>query len=544
MVWGSDVKLGSMADALAPFKPRLPVAVQEREILRVVAAIEGESRGDLMALAKREVLLWAQKRCGGHLPKVAWDGESFDYLAGGRTTLAVCIRTGRSELWALRGDDPDKEVPGRIWTTEVTLGRNDNETPQLSLRLLVNSPEPELLINPHVPGLLRQIADRCGLWAGGHPIKGVPWRVESDEEVDTLIALLESRARRLPVLVASGDERAHDPARPTLDVDLLAQATLGMAHVVILPAHLTYALSDAFGKVRSVYHGAVRAYLSGFDSASDPYEHRLIIGEAIYRDPQRSMNQLQAFVAHESLRRNRIGLDVLPFAAVRSAALRIEQEQRATGGASDAQQLETALRRVEALEAEVKDARSEAEQALELAEAEEARAKAAEVQFNAARVRLQALEEQLNARGVSPDATLSIPTTWDGFADWCDQAFVGRLALTPAARRGLRKPEFADVGLVGRCIKWLASTCRERRIKGGGSLANIPIGNGIENAPCGGDTFEFDYQGQRFSADWHVKSGGNTRDPIRCLRIYYTFDEATQQILIADMPAHRRTGAT
>ncbi len=81
-------------------------------------------------------------------------------------------------------------------------------------------------------------------------------------------------------------------------------------------------------------------------------------------------------------------------------------------------------------------------------------------------------------------------------------------------------------------------------MNGGGSIANTPIEQGIENAPCGNDTFKFDFRGRRLEADWHIKNGGNTRDPRRCLRIYYAWDERTQEIVIADMPAHRRTGAT
>ena len=44
-------------------------------------------------------------------------------------------------------------------------------------------------------------------------------------------------------------------------------------------------------------------------------------------------------------------------------------------------------------------------------------------------------------------------------------------------------------------------------------------------------------------AYWHIKNGG-TRDPRRCLRIYYFWDATTQQVVIADMPAHRVTEAT
>lgn len=75
-------------------------------------------------------------------------------------------------------------------------------------------------------------------------------------------------------------------------------------------------------------------------------------------------------------------------------------------------------------------------------------------------------------------------------------------------------------------------------------MSNVTIMDGIQNASCGADTYDFDWNGRRFSADWHIKNGGNTRDPIRCLRIYYCFDTQTQQIVVADMPAHRRTGAT
>jgi hypothetical protein len=533
-----------MAVALAPLRSPIALAVQEREILRVVAGVQGSDGKASMELARSEVLAWAQRRCGGKLPLGAWDGETFELLLGGRTTLGVRILTQGTELWGLRCDDPDKEVARRVWTTEITLGRKDNHAPQLSLRLLANSPEAELRISPHVPGLVQQIAAKCGLCAGAYEVEGSPKRVETDQDMFALFSMLESADRRLPLLLMSGDERTEDSSNPLIDAYALTRATIGLAHVVIIPANRTYALSDEFGKNLSVYHGAVRAYLPGFDSASDPYEHRLWLSDAIKRDVAIATNEMRAFAARESLRRTRMGHDVLPFVAVRSAALGIEQERRINTGASDSEQLETAKKRIDALEAEITEARSEVQQTLDIALVEEERARTAESQLNSARARIQALASQLNARGVNPDATNGPPKIWSGFADWCDQVLVGRLALTPAARRGVRHPEFKDVELVGRCLLWLASTCRDRRINGGGSLANIPIEEGIENAPSGSDDFEFDYQGRNLAADWHVKSGGNTRDPIRCLRIYYAFDDATQQIVVADMPAHRSSGAS
>ncbi|MEG9883487.1 MAG: hypothetical protein V6Z86_02500 [Hyphomicrobiales bacterium] len=530
-----------MADALAPLRSRMPQTVQEREVLRVVATVRGDDHAAAMDRAMPEVLAWAQNRSGGRLPQEAWDGQAFEYLAGGRITLGARIDGEGTTLWAVRGDDPDKMIAGRTWTTEVTLGRQGERLPQLSLRLLVSTAEEELSISPHVPGLMQQIAEKDGLSVEALPLAAQPWRIDTDSDVEDLIEMLESRDRRLPVLVVTGDERAE---APSINTDALARATLGLAHVVALPADRTYALSDAFGKIRSVYHGAARVYLPGFDAGSDPYEHRLILGDAIRVDPKRAVTELRRIAASESLRRTRLGHDVIAFAAVRSVALRIEQERRSVEGVSDTDQVEVLQRRLKALETEVVATKAEATQNFELAASEEERAKLAESQLHASRRRIQILQAQLSARGLDPDDELIIPRSWEDFAEWCDKNFVGRCVLSAAARWGVRKPQFQDVGLVGRCIRWLASTCLDRRINGGGSLANIPIEEGVENAPCGADTFEFDFQGRRLQADWHVKSGGNTRDPLRCLRIYYGFDAITQQIVIAEMPAHRRTGAS
>jgi hypothetical protein len=108
----------------------------------------------------------------------------------------------------------------------------------------------------------------------------------------------------------------------------------------------------------------------------------------------------------------------------------------------------------------------------------------------------------------------------------------------------MRDALFEDIQLAARCLLWLANEARDRRLSGGGSLRDELVENGIYNNHCGEDQFDLQWQGQRYTADWHIKNGGNTRDPKRCLRIYYFWDPATQQIVIADMPGHRRTGAT
>jgi hypothetical protein len=497
-----------------------------------------------MDRARREVLAWAQKRCRGHLPTAAWDGQGFDYLAGGRTTLGVRILEDATDLWALRGDDPDKTVPGRTWTTEVVIGRAADGLPRLSLRQLVSTGESQLNIEPHVPGLLQQLANHCGLRIGGYDATPQPWYIRSTEDFDQFMVMLEAPNRRIPMFVASCDERDAGADRPLIDADRLARATLGLAHVVVLQPAAAYDLSDAVGKIRSVFLGAVRVYMPGFDAAADPYDHPLKLADTTRRDPDAVMRSLQTLAATESLRRTLLGRDVVPFAAVRSVAMKAEQEARASAGASEAEQLAAAEKTLDALTAERDLARGLADENFNLAELEEERARAAEARLRGALARIQQLNAALTSRGQDPDGTILLPESWERFADWCDEALVGRLVIAPAARSGIKKAVFTDVGLAARCLVWLAATCRDRRINGGGSLANIAIEQGIENAPCGADTFRFDFHGGRLEADWHVKSGGNTRDPIRCLRIYYAWDEVMQQIVVADMPAHRRTSAT
>ena len=541
----SKIERGFTAAALAPLRGRYARNIVEREILRVVATVPASDDGDILPAARREVLKWASKRSGGELPESAWGGTAFELLAAGRTTMAAVVTTERGTVWALRGDDPDKVVPGRIWSTEVSLGQSAGESDVLlSVRLLVNSSESDIVVEPAVPGLVLQIADKCGLKDGTIPIWPLPHYASTEEHADTLIGWLSDRSRRLPIIVASGDERSGVPDKPLVDVETLAKALCGLAHVVSVPASLTYKLSDELGKALTVFHGGLRTYGPGFDLLADPRDHRLYLGSVLNLHAAAVETELRANTAQESLRRTRLGHDVLPFAGVRSASLRIEQTLRIAEGATESEQLNSANARNEALELEVKGLQAEVDQALDLSVQEAERAEAAEKQLASSWSRIEQLEIALKASGVANDDQNDQPDVWADFVDWCDRRMSGSLSLTPSARRGLRNPDFEDLELATKCVAWLATEARDRFLGGGGALANIPVFEGVTNAPCGADEYQFDFQGRRLVANWHLKNGGNTRQPERCLRIYYAFDEVSRQIVISDMPAHRKTGAS
>lgn len=521
--------------------PGFSRAVRTREILRVVATFEGSDQLQEAIQAQQEVLRWAQKRSAGKLPTSAWNGEAFEHLGGGRTVLAVRLEDPEGVTWALRADDPDKGVPGRIWTTEATIRTKNKKPPLLSVRQLVSSREADMRISPHVPGLLQQIAEKTELTVGGLSIQAKPIRIRSESDVQTLIELLQHQDRSLPVIVASGDERASDPAAPLIDVDQLAKATLGLALVVVVPASFTYAVSDAFGKTRSVYHGAVRVYRRGFDESADPYEHRLFLGNSLGDYLGAIQTGLRNVVAKESLFRIKSDGRPSAFAAVRSEAAKRAQEAVQHGSEEE---LVAARKRIEALTKEVEAKSEEVDQFMDVATEEEERAELAEAVQHGLRARLGALEKALSDRGIEPDDGIEYPETWEDFTTWCDEALAGHLVLGPQARRGVKKATFGSPSVAAECLYWLAFEGRRRRMEGGGTMANESIKRGIANAPCGNDSFEFVWQERRMTADWHIKSGGNTRDPERCLRIYYCFDQGTLQFIVADMPAHRKTGAS
>jgi len=431
-----------------------------------------------------------------------------------------------------------------VWSTEVTLGRTANDEFLLGVRLIVNSNETEIAIDPSVPGLVQQIADQCGILDGDFPVISTPHVVQNEEQAAQFVDWLSSRSRKLPAVVASGDERSDNPDTPLIDTELLARRMCGLAHVVVLPAKLTYALSDEVGKSLSVFHGGVRIYNPGFDLLADAFDHRLYHPQSVSDDPAAVVADIRKAIARDSLRRTRLGRDVIPFASIRSESLRQEQEALRTGNVSDSEQLDAADRRIAAIEAENENLKGQADQLFQLSEEEAARAEASEKQLYASWARIENLEHALREAGNEIDATTDEPQDWDQFTAWCDSNFSGRLSLAPAARRGVKKAAFTDLPTVAFCIRWLATTARDRFIEGGGLLANIAIGDGLTNAPCGSDEYSFEFQTRRLAAKWHVKNGGNTRQPERCLRIYYAFDDLTRQIVVSDMPAHRTTGAS
>lgn len=499
----------SLAEALSPLAARMPRPVREYEVLRVAGVLMGDDTQASARNAAAEVLRWATKQVGTQLPKEAWEGESFDLPLPGRDPSAIRLTTESADLWAFRLHRPDRDIPGRAWTTEVVIGHVPGQPVRLSVRLLAASDEPVLAITPAVPGFVRQIAQKCGLIVGSQRATPNPAEFHTREDAELLIEHLVDPGRVLPTVVLTHFEGNQAPA---IDPRLLNGTTLGLAHIVVAHNDACWALTEQVGKRLSVFGGAARVYQPGFDHAADPFAHRLVLGEALRsrEGAERSIRWLRETSAQSSLHRTRLGKDVLTFMAVRGSSLEAQQATLLET-ASEARQLIAAQEQIKLLKDQIASVRGENEYYIQEYERERYRAETAEGQYQGATWRIQQLTEKLRKVGDEPDDGMGLPTSWDGFVEWTENQFAGRLVLTPSARRAVRKPEFEDVELAARCICWLASEARDRFINGGGKLANISIFESVLNAPCGADSYDFDWAGRRLSGDWHIERWKHAR---------------------------------
>jgi hypothetical protein len=395
--------------------------IREREILRVSATLARNERKDSVQLGRNEVLKWAQNKTAGHLPSEAWTHDSFEHFAGGRNCAAVRLPSDLEDVWAIRIEDPDKTVPGRSWTSEIAVVRK-GDVGEFSLRLLVSSPETILNIEPHVPGVVRQIVNAPGLLAGTIRLTDRPVRARSERDAELLINGLLDPSRRVPIIVLSVPSNSADPSTPLFNATTLAKACVGLALVVILPAEFSWILTRRFGKQLSAYEGAARVYLPGFTEDANPFAHELIIpSHPVTPDyAESALTRLRWIAANGSARRLQLGTDVYAFAPLRARALEHNQRElsRSEPSASDIERLTAANQRISILEAQVVEAERYQQQFSDLYDEAEERAEAAETQLRASGFRIQQLLEQIKSVGTPPDANIILPDNWEGFSDW------------------------------------------------------------------------------------------------------------------------------
>ena len=541
------------------------------------------------------VLEWLERGLRDRLPGRALRHRPFWHRDAEASCRAVRIRGPERDWWALQVERTAD--PGRQVTTSLTVATNRGHPTRIGVEVHDRSAAPGPAVEEYPSGLVAEIAGRIPLLQNGRRFVCDPILLDTGKAMRGFLDKLVDPMRDMPFAVVSlpPPEPDGDMLAPTSGP--LARALAGLAVVWALPPAMTYRLSDAVGKRLSAFNGAWRFYRPGFSDRSDRARHPLLLKDRLAdeRGLDAATRRFRRLAVEDRLRFGHGDRDTLGFDAVaneaeatprgtkrlvaffrgairRSSAApagrpllrrradvsvppdpvpsrsRSHRDGAATAPAEQgperhpgAGEGESALRR------ELTEALDKARSRGDRHQQAQRRAEAAERENGELRKRVEQLTGLVRSLGGDPDAAIPFPVEWDQVADWCDQSLADRVSLTGSARREMGGAEFTNVGLAAQCLSWLGREYRDGRLRGGAPDLHGRIGEideGVFNLPCGGDAFECTWNRRRRTVDWHIKNGANTRDPRRCLRIYYFWDEDTRTVVVASMPSHRRSALT
>lgn len=160
-----------------------------------------------------------------------------------------------------------------------------------------------------------------------------------------------------------------------------------------------------------------------------------------------------------------------------------------------------------------------------------------------------ALRALLARKSSGHDQNISIPSGYEGMAEWVETNLAGRLVFHPRAQRALADAQFDDPPLVYRSLILLAGHYRDMKRGIAGSkmafereLSNLGLryGHSISKERAGeqSEHYFIQYAGQRHFIDSHLRKNGNTRAPRRCLAIYFFWHDESEQIVVCSLPGH------
>ena len=552
--------------------PQAPVSGTERLWVQAHVAPHAERSADHEC--RSIVLDWLQESFEGPLPRKALRHRPFSVREEDASCRAVRVRSTGKDQWALQVER--SSGPGRQVVTSVTVASVLGRSTMIGIEVHDRSVVPGEAVAEYPAELLSEIAGRVPLLQNGRRLARDPIVLDTEEAMNSFLQMLVDRRRDMPFAVVSVPPEEPDTDMLEAQWRTLARALAGLAVVWVLPPAMTFRLSDTVGKPLSVFLGAWRFYRPGFNDRADRTRHPLVLWNRLTdgRGLGMTTRQFQRLAAEERLRfghgdRDTLGFDAIAETAAGTASgparlvsfLRNRiwgtpavpagqgysagAEGRGTGRSDRASAATRAGAGEEMplLRRKLRQARDKAQTRANRYEQAKQRADDAERERDELRTRAEQLAGLVRSLGGDPNAEIPFPTRWDEVAAWCDQSLEGRVSLTGSARRELGGAELLDVGLAAQCLSWLGYEYRDGRMRGGDPELHGRIGeidDGVFNLPCGGDSFECTWDGRRHTVDWHIKRGANTRDPRRCLRIYYFWDDHTQRVVVASMPAHRR----
>lgn len=525
-------------------------------VSEVTGQIVGDDAAEAARIARSESLSWlGHPKRSGRLPAAAMRHEDFDVNEPGNQVAAIRLVKADLDYWVVRFDHMDPNAAARSWSTEVTVAVVDGVA-TFGTRLLLSSQEEYPQFTASVPGVVRHVAVRPGLSIHGNRVAVDLKMVNSNETVEQLVDRLRDSTRSVPVYVVSLPPEQDDPRFAIVNPEMLARRCIGVAEVAAITAEASFQLTREIGKEFSVFHQAVRTYQPRFDPSEDsPYHHALYLPHRIssWNDtgPTEFLEYLVRSACRPGQRQWSEAERALPrYNTVKGWAITWRREQAASKGDIAAEGV--------ALRAEIDTLRADADTAVDLAQQEERRRQdaerqLAELQDENRRLRwtVNELRGRVENRQTAqiPAHTVRYPGTLAEIRKWSDENLAGRIIMTPRAVRAAKDSPFQEPELVYKALAMLANEYWRMRVEGGPrhqetfdrALRDLHLENTRSGDPsrlheCG-DSYIVEHGGRRHLLDWHIKKG-NAREAARCLRIYYTWDDDTQQVIVGSLPGH------
>jgi hypothetical protein len=522
----------------------LTTGESERTKLFILTEAEvrmGKSNNDGVEYVRDQIFDYLKEKVP-NVPGDIFERQSFDHENGLLSTER--LETPDLNLWSGKLTEPDTTVAGRSWSLEISIGSHATGV-TFGSRLSSFSRHLDFEFDPAVPRLYKDLAAAGVIYGDGIRLARTPTDIQTEGEVDWLIALINNKRRWRNIIALASNEEGICAINPNIFSDRLS----AVGHVIRIFPQASFRLSDAIGKFHSVFDQGIRIYRPTAQIDIDkPSTHTLFTK---YQLERVDLKRLQISIIMDSFRasveRNVLRQSVPTFVQIRSANATFRLIKSQESGSTVKEQLKAAIAAKTAAEAQAKEA-------LALAVQEESARIVAEDERNQERARalaiyarVQSLEDQLRIAAVQ-ETDADTPEGYEDIPNWVETKFPGRMRLNSRALRGLKEAKFEDVELVCSLLRLLAISYVDSKrgvenawqnFELGLKERNVELSKSISDNRAGqeGEEYFVKYKNQKRLLEWHLKRG-SSRNAERNLRIYFFWDDEDAEVVIGYLPGH------
>ena len=491
---------------------------------------------------------WLKSTAGVDLPSEAISGGGFEFAANEAKANISASRLddASGQVWAAKVRFTGDMSAPREWVTDLFVETRVGDLTRFGAQLVCHHNPTDDRFEHSRPRIIREIIGSHSAEADGVPIENAFSDVP-EEEVEDFARLMMRPDRRLPIILASVDEA--DGAQ--IDLERLARRVSGTAHLRKMRTEASYELSRQVGKRFSAYNGAIRLFLPSMDARNEDHlRHPIWFAPNSGWNP-RAANQIATRVLPLGFRDSEGGTRFWRLGLLRQAA------SRAAADAVGQDGNEKLAAELEALRAELKNAKEEAETAeslmneqAELAADSEAEVARLEQDNFALRERIRGMEAGQSVAPLSlnkddirslADGDPSLETTLNIIAG----VFQNRIVVLPNAIESARDSAIFKHKRKAFDLLWALATDYHQALHNGSSDqdARQYLGSGYAAkeketlSKAGRERRTFEYRGQQIEMMRHLKIGV-ADNKAETLRVHFEWFADESKIVIGHCGAH------